>query len=60
MSGSLASRILELERPGGRELGRAGQFGRGDDAIGGTGKIGFVVRYPCGVLGLADRDLGDG
>ena len=59
MSGSLASRIPELERPGGRGLGRAGQFGRGDDAIDGTGKIAFAVRYLSGVLGFAGGNVGD-
>ena len=59
MSGSLASRIPGLERPRRRELGRAGQFGRGDDAIGGTRKVDFAVRYPCGVLGFAGGDVGD-
>ena len=53
MRGSLASRILKLERLRGRGLGRAGQFGSGgDDAIGGIGKGAFAVWYYFRYIGI--------
>ena len=52
MGGSLTWRIPELRRLRGRRLRWVRQSGSEDGAIGGTGKIAFVVRYPSDAFGL--------